>query len=129
MDELDKINEERRKRGLAPLTREQHAQARTEHRGSGASDDTFWHFIVAYSTGFPMPSGMGVMGAMMSPNSVFNPAHSSPAPDPTPSYTPPAPDPAPSYAAPDPSPSYSPSPSYDSGSSGGGFDGGSSAAP
>lgn len=123
MDDLDKINEERRRRGLPPLTREQHSQARAEHRGS---DDTFWHFIVAYSTGFPMPSGMGVMGAMMSPNSMFTAPARAAEPDPAPSYTPP--DPAPSYSAPDPSPSYS-SPSYDSGSSGGGFDGGGSAAP
>ncbi len=126
MDDLEKINEERRRRGLPPLTREQHAQARAAHRVTGASDDDFWHFVVAYSTGFPMPSGMGVVGAMLSPNSVFSPAHSSPAPDPSPSYS--APDPSPSYSAPDPSPSYS-SPSYDSGSSGGGFDSGGSAAP
>lgn len=120
MDDFDKINEERRRRGLPPLTRAQAQQARAEHRGS---DDDFWHFAVAYATGFPMPSGMGVVGAMLSPNSVFSPHTPAHAAEPAPSYTPPAPDPAPSYSAPDPTPSY------DSGSSGGGFDGGSSAAP
>jgi hypothetical protein len=112
MYELDKINAERRRRGLLPLSLSQAREAADSHDGN--SD--LGHFLISITTGFPMPSVAGIAGAVL---------HSSP-----------------SYSAPEPessggggafggagsSASYesSSSSSSDSSSSGGGSDSGSS---
>lgn len=100
--ELQKVNAERRRRGLPPLTRTQ-AESAVRSQSSSSSDPGFdmTHFLISYSTGIPMPSSAGLLGAAMHPQ------------PPSPSY-----DSSPSYSAPEPSSSHDSSSSYDSGSSG-----------
>lgn len=109
---LDEVNQRRRKKNLTPLTHRDARKALDERQATSTDCDDSFDFLVGYLTGSPMPSAMGVVGAMTSP------VHhsSSPSADYSPpSYTPPASD----YSA--------PSNDYSSGSSGGGsWDSGSS---
>lgn len=75
--ELEQINARRRAQGLPPLSRAQADTALRERASSARSDDSGFdttHFLIGYLTGIPMPSGAGIMGAMMHPS----PAHSEP---------------------------------------------------
>lgn len=102
--ELERINVERRKRGLPPLTRLQATTAAVHAPDRTDSGFNFTDFLIGYTTGIPMPSTGGIVGSML---------HPTPSRDDTP---------ASSYSAPDPSPSpsYDSSPSYSGGSDGGG---------
>lgn len=115
--ELDRINVERFRRRLPPLSRAQaeeaarYRRAADETRGvaRSSSDNGFdvGGFMFGYLTGIPMASPGGIMGAALHPTS---PAYGAPDPSPSPSFS-------------NPADSGS---SYDSGSSGGSFDGGGS---
>jgi uncharacterized membrane protein YgcG len=113
--ELEKINAERRRKGLLPLNRSQANSALNSHPSNSDPSFDMTHFLIGY-VGIPMPSAACIIGAVTHPS----PAHC---------------DPSLSYSAPHPSPSYSSSDSsfssssYDSGgssSSWGGSDGGGS---
>lgn len=97
--ELDRINTERRRKGLPPLSRLQATSAVVA--SPQRYDDGFstTDFLIGYTTGIPLPSTGGIVGSML---------HQS------------------SPSAPDPSPSQDSGPSYDSGGSPGGGDGGGS---
>jgi len=115
--ELKKINEERFRRRLPPLSRAQaedaarYRRAADEARGITRSnnDNGFdvGGFMFGYLTGIPMASPGGIMGAAMHTTS---PAYSATDPSPSPSF----------------SNSADSGSSFDSGSSGGSFDGGGS---
>ena len=104
--ELQRINEERRRRGLPPLSMSQARNAIEERRASAGTDDTA-DFLIGFMTGIPMPSPGGVMGAIL---------HGG---NPAPACDSPSSESGPSYSPPD-------SGSPDSSSSGGGSDSGSS---
>ena len=132
---LDKINAERRRKGLPALTRQQAETAVSNHPAS--RDDGFdsMGFLIGLTTGIPIGpggiSGEAIIGAAL--HSAETPSYSDPTPSApdnsinaggvdsggggsTASYTP---DPTPS--APDPIPSYTPdtsSPSIDTGGGG-----------
>jgi hypothetical protein len=117
--ELDQINAERRRRGLPRLSRVEAVRAVESRRADDGGFDMM-HFLIGYGTGLPMPSGAGIMGAMLHQSST--PAYSA-TPSPEPSYSAPEPSPSPSYSSHDSGSSYdssSSSSSSDSGSSGGG---------
>lgn len=68
--QLDRINKERKKAGLPPLTRVQAAAAVSRHEmerreRNDSSDFSIAHFLISYTIGIPMPSAAGIAGAMM----------------------------------------------------------------
>lgn len=83
--DLEKINAERRRKGLPPLSRSQADSAVASRSDDGGFDAT--HFLIGYMTGIPMPSAAGIIGAVMHPSpsqADCSPAYS--APD-TPSFS------------------------------------------
>jgi len=64
--DLDLINAERRRKGKPPITP---AQARTAVSTGPGSGFDMTHFLIGYATGIPMPSGAGIVGAMLHPSS------------------------------------------------------------
>lgn len=63
--DLDKINEERRRRGLPPLSRSQ-ADTAVSSRSDDSMDMN--HFLIGYMTGIPLPSMGGILGAAAHPS-------------------------------------------------------------
>lgn len=63
-EELEKVNQERKAKGLPPISRDQARYAVERRREADRSTDfDIIHFLIAYNTGFPMPSAAGVIGA------------------------------------------------------------------
>lgn len=105
--ELERINRERRRRGLQTLTRQQATSAVMSAPTRYADGFNSSDFLISYITGINMSgSTEGMLGAMMHPSESRSESYSSPAPEPT--------------------PSYDSSPSYDSGGGSGGGDSGTS---
>ena len=81
--ELEKINEERMRKGLPPLTRTQAATAVVSAPDRTSPGFNSFDFLIGYETGIGFTSE-GMLGAMF--HHSFDPH---PTGDPTPSYTPP----------------------------------------
>lgn len=81
--ELDRVNAERRQRGLPPLNTRQ-AYAALESRGIASRDQgdgsvlgsQALDFLVGYSAGIPLPSAGGLAGYMMSEGQSHDGGHS-----------------------------------------------------
>jgi hypothetical protein len=79
---IDTINEERRKRRLPPLTNKQLKQAMAQRRETprnepSDSDDGLVDFLIGYTTGIPMPSAGGIIGAALHQPASSSEAHAS----------------------------------------------------
>lgn len=117
--QLQEINDERRRRGLPPITRER-ARASLEARFGRVATNAYPmndgsmlgsqmnDFLFSLSTGVMLPSAGGIIGGAAHQHDTSSP---------------PPPPPPPSYDAPPPPPPPNPSPSYDSGGSNSGTGG------
>lgn len=79
--DIIEINRRRRARGLPPLTLSQSRRLVSDaHETVRASDSDAMDFLIGYTTGIPMPSTGGIVGAMLHDEGAT--VHS----DPSPSY-------------------------------------------
>lgn len=105
--DLDEVNEQRRRKGLRPLTLAE-AKAALSARDLTQTEtphqDTSMDFLIGITTGIPMPSTEGVVGAML--HNANHPQQSDPSYSPPEhSYTPPEP-PASIDTSPSPAPDF-----------------------
>jgi hypothetical protein len=62
--DLSRVNQERRRRGLKAITYAQAQRLAAQHQTSD-SGLNITDFLIGYTTGIPMPSAEGIVGAML----------------------------------------------------------------